>query len=193
MSSFKIGMLAVALGFALCIGEMAQAQGRPISKDELKSGKDAATNAYKAAMENCKSLAGNAKDICNAEAKAREKADKAELDARYENTEKAWYNARIARADGDYAVAREKCDDKAGNVKDVCLKEAAAAYTSAKANAKVQRTAGEGQDKVADARRDASTDKRNAEFALAKEKCDTFAGEAKTRCINDAKARYGKF
>jgi len=82
-------------------------------------------------LESCKSLAGNAKDICTAEAKAREKAGKAELDARFENTEKAWYTARIARADGDYSVAKEKCD--------------------------------------------------------------TFAGDAKTRCINDAKARYGKF
>lgn len=28
--------------------------------------------------------------------------------------------------------------------------------------------------------------------AVAKEKCDTFAGDAKANCVNDAKARFGK-
>jgi hypothetical protein len=35
-------------------------------------------------------------------------------------------------------VAKEKCDDKAGNEKDVCVKEAKAALVRAKADAKAQ-------------------------------------------------------
>jgi hypothetical protein len=34
--------------------------------------------------------------------------------------------------------------------------------------------------------------KRDAEYALAREKCDSFSGQAKDRCISDAKARFGK-
>jgi len=38
----------------------------------------------------------------------------------------------------------------------------------------------------------AATDKRNAEYAVAKEKCDVFAGDAKAGCVKEAKARYGQ-
>jgi len=43
-----------------------------------------------------------------------------------------------------------------------------------------------------DARRDAAGDKSAADYAVAKEKCDVFAGEVKVNCINNAKARFGK-
>lgn len=46
--------------------------------------------------------------------------------------------------------------------------------------------------KTAEARNDASSARRDAEYAVAKEKCATFAGDAKTNCLNDAKARFGK-
>jgi glutathione S-transferase len=35
-------------------------------------------------------------------------------------------------------------------------------------------------------------DKRDADYATAKAKCDKLAGDAKDRCVTDAKARYGK-
>ena len=40
--------------------------------------------------------------------------------------------------------------------------------------------------------RDATADKRNAGYAVAKEKCDAFAGDTKTNCIKKAKTRYGQ-
>ena len=43
-----------------------------------------------------------------------------------------------------------------------------------------------------DARKDAASDKRDANYAVAKEKCDALAGDAKNTCMSDAKARYGK-
>ena len=42
----------------------------------------------------------------------------------------------IAKAEAEYAVAKERCDDQAGNAKDVCVKEAKSAQTAAKANAR---------------------------------------------------------
>jgi hypothetical protein len=41
-----------------------------------------------------------------------------------------------------------------------------------------------------EARKDAATEKRDAAYAVAKEKCDTLADDAKAKCIKDAKARY---
>ena len=61
---------------------------------------------------------------------------KAELEDGYKPTKKTRYNVSIAKAEADYSVAMEKCDDKAGNDKDVCVKEAKAAQTAAKADAK---------------------------------------------------------
>ena len=46
--------------------------------------------------------------------------------------------------------------------------------------------------KTTEARNDASTARRDAEYAVAKEKCATFAGDVKTNCLNDAKARFGR-
>jgi hypothetical protein len=120
-----------------------------------------------------------------AEAKGNQKVAKAELDARDKNTNKARQEAREARAEADYQVAKEKCDDKGGNEKNVCVKEAKAARTAAMADAKVAR-------KTGDARQDAAEDKRDADYAVARERCDKFAGDAKDRCLNDAKIKYGK-
>src|SRR4029077_14540301 len=104
--------------------------------------------------------------------------------------------ARVARAEATYEVAKEKCDDLSGNAKDVCMKEAKAAQVKAKADAKVDRVSSDTQnkaaDKTAEARRDASDDKRNADYKVAIEKCDALSGGAKDACVQDAKARYGK-
>ena len=104
--SYRVGVVAVALA---CSG----AAFASISKDEYKAGKDRVAADYKAAKANCGSLAGNAKDICVAEAKGREKVAKAQLEADYKPTEKNRYDVAAAKAEADYAVAKEKCDDKA--------------------------------------------------------------------------------
>ena len=190
-ASYRVGVVAVALAFS---GAAFAAQG--ISKDEYKAGKDRIAADYKAAKASCGSLAGNAKDICVAEAKGREKVAKAQLEADYKPSDKNRYDVSVAKAEADYAVAKEKCDDKAGNDKDVCVKKAKAAETHAKADAKANmKVAKAGQvagEKSADARKDAAEDKRDANYAVAKEKCDKFSGDVKDRCLNDAKARFGK-
>ena len=42
----------------------------------------------------------------------------------------------MAKADADFALAVERCDNKSGNPKDVCRQEAKAVHTQAVANAK---------------------------------------------------------
>ena len=94
-----------------------------ISKSEYKTAENNIAVEYKSAKAKCGSLAGNANDICVEEAKGKRKVAKAELEARYKPSKKADYEVRVAKAEAEYAVAKEKCDDKAGNDKDVCLKK----------------------------------------------------------------------
>lgn len=192
MKNFNRTILSAALFLAMSAGALAAT----MSKAEYKEAKDALSATYKTEQTACKALQGNAKDICVEEAKGREKVGKAELEAKYAPSDKHRYDARMAKAEADYAVAKEKCDDLAGNAKDVCRKEAKAAFVTAKANAKVAEKSAdanaEARKSTAEARKDASTDKRDAEYAAAKEKCDAYSGDAKTTCVNEAKARFGQ-
>ena len=196
-----------ALAAALCLTASAGAFGAVMSKAEYKSAGQDIAGRYASDQAACKATTGNAKDICSEEAKGREKIAKAELEANYQPSDKHRYDLRIAKADAAYAVAKEKCDDLAGNAKDVCRKEAKSAYVTAKADAKLadktavanaaarEKTAdakATARDKTADAQKDAATEKRDAAYAVAKEKCDAFAGDAKAGCLKDAKARYGQ-
>lgn len=94
----------------------------------------------------------------------------------------ARYQAFVARAEADYGVAKERCDDRAGNTKDVGMKEAKSAETAAKADAKAQMKTSDANatanDKSADARKDATAEKLEAEYKVAKEKCDTYRERA---------------
>ena len=65
------------------------------------------------------------------------------------------------------------------------LEDAQAARTSAKADAKANR-------KVTEARADAKDDKRDALYKAALERCDAQTGDAKNRCMREAKTRYGQ-
>ena len=137
----NISRLTMALFSAasLCLagGVSAQAMNKEARDQAIKN----AEMQYKTDKAACDALKGNAKDICTEEAKGKEKVAKAEAAAAYENTPKARENARLARADATYEVAKEKCDDLAGNAKDVCVKEAKATHVKAKADAKVDRVA----------------------------------------------------
>ena len=43
-----------------------------------------------------------------------------------------------------------------------------------------------------DARKDADSAKRDADYATARQKCNVFVGEVKTNCVDNAKARFDK-
>jgi hypothetical protein len=47
-------------------------------------------------------------------------------------------------------------------------------------------------DKNASAQKTANTDIVDADYKVASEKCNAFASDAKTKCMTDAKAKYGK-
>jgi len=202
MNKLIITAITAAVGIAFSSGAMAQ----NITKSEYKAGMTRIDTEYKSAKADCNAMSGNANDICIASAKGNMNVAKAELEAGYKPTEKSHYNIVVAKADAAFSVAKEKCDDHAGNTKDVCLKEAKASETAILADAKAQvettaanKTANEesgearvtANEKATDARTDATADKRDANYAVAKEKCDAFSGDAKDSCIKDAKTHYG--
>ena len=91
---------------------------------------------YKADKEKCDALTANAKDICQKEAKGKEKVAQAELEAQYKPSPRNTQKVAEARADAAYEVAKEKCDDMNGNAKDACEKDAKAQHEAAKAEIK---------------------------------------------------------
>jgi hypothetical protein len=167
-----------------------------MSKDAYDTAVRNADNQYKIDKDACASRTGKAKDVCMAEASGREKVAKADAEAGYKNTPKAREDARVARAEADYGIAKEKCDELSGNSKDVCVKEADARRVRAKADAKVEQVAADTQEDTAakqtEARRKAAEAKRDADYKVAVEKCDALSGAAKDTCVSDAKLRYGK-
>ncbi len=166
-----------------------------LSKAEIKTEGDAIAAQYKSAKAKCDGLKANAKDICMAEAKGAHDVSKAEFEVRQNDTPKTRNNVRVIKADADYGVAKEKCDDLAGNAKDVCVKDAKAMLVTAKADAKADLESGNAKrganEKVSEARKDAAEDKRDANYAAAKVRCDKFTSDTKDRCIADAKVQFG--
>ena len=182
MNRRLLNRLLQALVAGLAIPTLAT--GAALTSTDYNAAKDRAAAEYKTLRARCDNLAGIPKDVCIAEAKAAERKARAEASALYKNTDKARAEARIEAAEADYDVAKTKCVAKAGNDRDVCLKEAKAAETKTKADAKAT-------EKIADARRDAMEDKRDADYKVALERCDALSGGAKDVCVNEAKLRYG--
>jgi hypothetical protein len=126
----KMTIAAMASAISLAFSATAMANAMP--KTEYKIAKKNITTEYKVAKAGCGTLLANAKDICMAEAKGKESVALAELAARNHPGRNARNDVRIAKAQAAYAVAREKCDDLAGNANDVCVKEAESARNAAR-------------------------------------------------------------
>jgi len=161
------------------------AQAATMTKAEYQAEKSRISADYKADKAACASLAGNTKDICIEEAKAKENIAHAELEYSYSGKPSDQTKLLEVKAKSAYAVAKEKCDDQAGNAKDVCVKEAKAIEIKALADAKMGKQIGE-------AKKDAAEDKRDADYKVAVEKCDAMVGNAKDSCIAAAKVNFGK-
>ena len=189
----------------LAFSPMARAE--TMTKAQYQASEKTIEADAKASRTSCDSLVKNAKDICVAEVKGKEQVAKAELEAEYKPTAKTRNAVHVAKAEAAYKVSMERCDDRAGNDKDVCVKEAKAAKVHALSDAQTQLTttranmaASEKSENAnakasairTEAREDAANDKTEADYAVAKEKCKGLTGEPMDQCINDAKARFGQ-
>lgn len=172
---------ALALAALLAL-PLAQAS---MSKADLKTGTNRIEEDYMSDKTACQQQSGNARDICIETAKGKEKVAKAELNYSYSNAPADWNKLQVAKADAAYEIAKEKCDDKAGDAKDLCNKEAKTLHTKSLADAKLSK-------RISEARDDASADKRMASYKLAVEKCESLAGDAKASCTAAAKTEFGQ-
>ena len=203
MDRFGIRVAAVAIGLAFSAGAMAQG----MSDDQFNASKRKSTAEYEGAKAACADLSGNARKICLTDASGKREVAAAELMSRFKPSDDASYKLRVTQADADYALATQKCEDRAGNVKDVCMKVARASEVTALADAKAQLkttqanlTAQEEIDKAqsvanekgVEARKEATAEKTNANYAVAKEKCAALAGDAKSSCVKEALISFSK-
>jgi hypothetical protein len=175
---------------------LAPAASAAMSDSEYRAALERADRDYEVADEKCEALQGHAEDVCEAQAKAA--LLRAKADARYAHqpTAKDRYDQRVAHAKADYIVAKERCEEKAGNDRDVCKKAVRADYVKAKAEAeadyKSAKAGNEASTEATEARKDAAKEKVDAEYKLAIEKCDSLSGDAKAACVDRAKAKFGK-
>ncbi len=179
----RLKTLTALLVAALCSAGFAA--HATITKAEHKAAVDNAEMTFKSAKATCASLAGNAKDVCIAEAKVQKAYAVAKTDGEFTTTAKAMFDGRKDVAAAEYDLAKTKCGALAGNAKDVCVKEAKAVEVRALEDAKAG-------NKISDARADASDAKNTANYKVAIEKCDTFSGDTKDACVKDAKLRFNK-
>jgi hypothetical protein len=179
---FKLALLSTAL---LTLLAPPLALAATSTKADYQSAKTRIKADYSADKAACNSQSGNAKDICVEQAKAKEKVAKAEAEFSHSGKASDHTKVLVAKAESAHAVAKERCDDQAGNAKDVCVKEADAMQVKALADAKLGKEIGE-------ARQDAAEDKRDANYKVAVEKCDAQAGDAKSVCVSNAKMTHGK-
>ena len=127
----SIALLTLAISFAWAGGAQA------MTKDEYKTQKDRIEADYKAGRAKCSTMKDNARDICQAEAKATEKVARAELEAQYKPSARNEQKIKDAKADAAYDVAKDKCDELKGDAKNTCVKDAKAARSTAKGETKV--------------------------------------------------------
>ncbi len=130
-SPFKTSLLLAAL--LACSGGYAQST---MTRDQAKAEHDRIEATAKADKKACDTLKGNAEDVCEAEAKAKEKVAKAEL--RYQQSGKEGDRIKVddVKAEAAYEVAKEKCEDLQGDQQSQCKKDAKAQEQAARKAAK---------------------------------------------------------
>ena len=134
LKPFAHSCQALSIVAALFAGSTVMAAS--MSHAEYAAKKDQISAEYKADKAACDKLDGNNKDVCVEKAKGKEKVAKAELEFNYTGKQADSAKIAVAKADADYDVAKEMCDDKKGNDKDLCVKDAKAAHAKAIADAK---------------------------------------------------------
>jgi uncharacterized protein with LGFP repeats len=170
---------------AVLIAAAAAAGAQTIAPAVHQQARSELQTAFKAERDACNQQSGNAKDVCVETVKGREKVALAHLQYQRSGDAKDMARLNEARYEARYEVAKEMCDDQAGNAKELCLTQASAERDKAKANVQMAKD-------VTEARRDADATKAEADYKVARERCDTMSGNAKDACVASARARYGQ-
>jgi hyperosmotically inducible periplasmic protein len=98
------------------------------------------------------------------------------------NHDPASYRNVTQKAAADYKAATAKCSGMNGNDKDICTAEAKAARARTEADAIAQ------YNNTEKGRASSRAKVANADYAVAKEKCDEHSGAEKDSCVSNAKS-----
>ncbi len=143
MTSLKTSLKLTSLAAALLMGAVG-AHAANMSAEDYSAAKKQISATYKSDKAACDAMKGNAKDVCVEEAKGREKVAKAELEYKNTGSESDQMKVTTAKAEAEYDVAKERCDDRQGKDKSACVEEAKATRDRVLADVKAQRDAAGG-------------------------------------------------
>jgi hypothetical protein len=202
MQNGNIRAIAITISLVFSAG----ATALTMSKDQYHSAKRRLASEFDTGREACRSLSGNAIELCRAEAHRQYKVATAVLEVNYQPSRDGSYKARIAIADADYLVARRQCADQAAHVRNVCVRAARAIQIAAKADANAledtsvmtraandrvdaARKALREADERMEVRNDTVTEKGNRDFQISEAKCEMLVDDARIECFKQAKKR----
>ena len=103
-----------------------------MTEDEADARIDRIEATAKAEKEACQKMEGNAEDVCEAEAKAKEKIAKAEVEYQRSGKDGDRRDLQKMKAEGAYEVAKEKCEGFEGDRQSDCKKQAEENYDAAR-------------------------------------------------------------
>ncbi|AKU24157.1 BON domain-containing protein [Massilia sp. MB5] len=116
----KLALITLAM---MASASIAVAQNADSSA--YKAAHDKATSDYKAAKDKCSdTLSGNAKDVCQEEAKVARARAESDAVAQHKNNKRDLEKAHKKVAEAEYDLAKEKCDDLSGDAKSACVSQA---------------------------------------------------------------------
>lgn len=133
-TSLALAKVGLALA-SLCAAATVMA----MSEEEIRAETNRIAAQYSTAMAHCQTLQGNDKQVCVEDAKGSQRVAQAERDAKLLGDADHNYQVRIARADADYRVAKERCNEMRGDAVGICKIDAQAAYLKAQQDAQVKR------------------------------------------------------
>ena len=110
----------------------------PLTRQRFEAGMKRIEVQYRADREACRRLQGERRALCDAQAKGKERAAKARLEARFEGTPDAILQAKEVTAEANYQVARKKCGTLPRDARDGCMGAAKAAREAALRQARVE-------------------------------------------------------
>lgn len=181
----KLAQALLMTGMALAWAGPSAAWQAPDAKTAYQQAMDGAEKTFELAKARCDAIAGIPHEICITDARAARVRTEEEAGAAYKNTLAAYIQARMRIASAYHERDKTRCGALAGNDREVCLQQAKATLVASQADARADR-------KAIEARLDAHDEKIAAEYRVALQKCDAYAGAVKDQCVSTARTAYGK-
>ena len=110
----------------LAVASLASAQTAPMTREDYAAAKARIEAEGDRAEAQCKTMQGNAKEVCEEEAEGKEKVARAELEQQYKPSAGNTRKVQAARMEAEYDAAKARCGDQSGSAKKACEKEAEA-------------------------------------------------------------------